>query len=115
MRTIIAGGRTFNDFQLLCKICNSVPWTITTVVSGGANGADKLGEQYAVLNSLDIKLYLADWKLHGNSAGFKRNKLMSENADALVAFWDGTSRGTKHMIEIAEKKKLNVFVCNYND
>lgn len=118
MRTIIAGTRYFNDFQKLCEICNSVnntKWKITTVVSGGARGADLLGEDYAILNNLPIKQYLADWTMYGKSAGMKRNKLMADNADALIAFWDGQSTGTKNMIEIATKKKLEIFICLYDD
>ena len=57
--------------------------------------------------SMDIKLSTspADWDLDGKSAGFKRNVKMAEYADALVAFWDGESKGTKHMIETAKEKR----------
>lgn len=55
----------------------------------------------------------ADWDLYGKSAGFKRNVQMAEYADALVAFWDGASSGTKHMIETAQKMGLDVRVKKY--
>ena len=59
-------------------------------------------------------LYPADWERHGRAAGPIRNEEMAEVSDALIAFWDGKSRGTKSMIEIARRKGLQVAVVRYD-
>ena len=55
----------------------------------------------------------ADWDKYGKAAGYKRNGEMARNADALIAFWDGKSRGTKHMIDLAKKYDLQARVVMY--
>ncbi|MEI2356110.1 DUF2493 domain-containing protein [Mesobacillus zeae] len=116
-RVIVAGGREFNDYELLKRkldgaLVNKVSEGIT-IVSGAARGADKLGEQYAKERGYTIDSHPADWDKFGKSAGYIRNKEMAENADALLAFWDGKSRGTKHMIDLAQKQGIKVHVVNY--
>ena len=114
MRTIIAGGRTFNDSSLLSySIYKNLPWKITTVISGTANGADNLGELWAIASHIPFKLFPAKWKTHGKAAGPIRNAEMAANADALLAFWDGESRGTANMISTARKAGLKVHVVRY--
>jgi hypothetical protein len=88
------------------------PWRITEVVSGTARGADRTGEQWASENNVPVKRFPADWDKHGKRAGYLRNADMAEYAEALVAFWDGQSRGTKHMIDLAEKAGLRVSVVH---
>lgn len=83
------------------------------IVCGKARGADSLGEQYAKEKGYEIRYFPADWKSLGKSAGYKRNEQMAQNADALVAFWDGQSRGAKHMIDLACKYGLDVRVIRY--
>ena len=78
-----------------------------------ARGADRLGERYAKERGYKVIYFPADWDIDGRSAGFKRNVKMAEYADALVAFWDGKSSGTKHMIETAQGKGLDVRVKRY--
>lgn len=114
MKYIIAGGRNFRNFELLWNECEKI---ITNdpeveVVSGTANGADKLGEHYAKLKGYSVKQFPADWSL-GKSAGYLRNADMAEYADVLIAFWDGESRGTQHMINLAKDKELKVHVIYY--
>ena len=110
MRTIIAGSRDYEfvgeDVALLDGM------TITEVVCGGARGADECGRQWAVDRSIPVKMFPADWVTHGRSAGPIRNRKMAEYAERLVAFWDGESRGTRHMIEVARKLGLEVVVFN---
>lgn len=118
-RIIIAGGRNFNDYNLLKeKVDNIISDKRKThqiyIVSGKARGADSLGEKYANENGLNIMEFPADWDKHGRSAGYKRNVEMAENADALIAFWDGESRGTKHMIDIAKEKNLLTRIIRYD-
>lgn len=83
------------------------------VVSGGAKGVDSLGEWYANKNNIPIDRYIPDWKPNGifdRGAGHKRNKIMAENAEALIAVWDGKSAGTKNMINNAVKLGLKYYV-----
>ena len=72
-------------------------------VSGGCRGADSLGERYAVENGFETEIYPADWDKYGRAAGPKRNKKIAEISDYIICFWDGQSRGTKSLINFAEK------------
>lgn len=110
MKTIIAGSRGITKYSIVCDAVQASRFLITEVVSGGARGVDRLGEEYARKHALPVKQFIPDWNAHGKSAGFKRNVEMAEYAQALIAVWDGESRGTKHMIDIARSKGLNVHV-----
>lgn len=111
MKVIIAGSRTITDCKIVVDAICSAPFIITEVVSGGARGVDKLGEEYArTFPDIYLKVFPADWDNHGKSAGYKRNVEMADYADALIAVWDGKSKGTKHMIDIATKKGLKVYI-----
>ena len=117
-KVIIAGSRGFSNYKLLKETCNSTlrekkKTNNVIIVSGHAKGADLAGEQYANEDKFDLEIFPADWKKYGKSAGFRRNEQMAEFADALIAFWDGKSNGTKHMIDIATEKGMNVKVVNY--
>lgn len=111
MKTIIAGCRYFNNESDFLMSMNGIEdLEITEVVSGGCQGADKLGEQWAIKNNLPTKFFSADWGKYGRAAGPIRNKQMAEYADALIAFWDSKSRGTKSMIDLATDRKLKVII-----
>jgi hypothetical protein len=113
MKVIIAGSRNFNDYNLLKTSCDNLltQFTNIEIVSGTARGADKLGERYAREKGYDIKEFPANWNL-GKSAGYIRNDEMAQYSDMLIAFWDGTSKGTKHMIDLANKRSLKVVVID---
>ena len=115
MKVIIAGGRGFNDYDLLCRKADKIlsRQSEIEIVSGAARGADKFGERYADERGYPIKRFPADWGTFGKKAGYMRNEDMAEYADALIAFWDGTSKGTKHMIDIARNNDLKVRVITY--
>ena len=111
MKTIIAGSRNITSFEVVNKAVEASGFKVTEVVSGTARGVDKLGEAWASYNRIPIKRFPADWKRFGyNSAGYIRNAEMADYADALIAVWDGESRGTAHMIQQAKLKDLRVFV-----
>jgi hypothetical protein len=110
MKVIIAGGRDYHEYETLLEAIKESQFDITTVVSGGAKGVDALGERYADEMNKELNVFEADWAAHGRAAGPIRNRKMSENAEALIAIWDGQSRGTKNMIETATKKGLLVYV-----
>lgn len=115
MITIIAGSRegfTYRDIEDACFNCG---WTITKVISGGARGVDKLGAEYANNNQIPLSVWLADWDRYGKTAGYKRNVKMAQNSEALIACWDGVSRGTRHMIEIAQDFKLKIYIYQRKD
>jgi len=119
LKVIIAGSRGFGDYYLLANKCSKILIGAMSkdgeveIVSGGADGADKLGERYAAEKGLSVKLFPADWKQYGKAAGPLRNKQMAEYADALIAFWDGVSPGTKDMIEQATAKGLKTRVIYF--
>ena len=115
LKVIIAGGRDFKNYELLKEKCQKIlaNQKEVIIISGGANGADKLGEQYAQEYGHKVEKFLADWDKFGKSAGYIRNKEMADNADALIAFWDGVSKGTKHMIDLAKEKELKIRVIKY--
>ena len=117
-KVIIAGSRGFSNYKLLREECNKFlrekrKTDNIIIVSGGAQGADSLGEKYSQDEGFDLEVYPAQWKKFGRSAGFRRNEQMAEVADALIAFWDGKSHGTKHMIDIMNAKNLLVKVVDY--
>lgn len=114
MKIVIAGGRDFEGYNLLREKCDEIiDSNFAEIVSGGAKGADTLGERYAKERGYDVKLFPADWKTYGRKAGPIRNLQMAEYGDMLIAFWDNTSSGTKNMIENAKKLGLIVHVINY--
>lgn len=120
MKVIIAGGRDFTDKPLLFhkvdEILDEIDRDEIEIVSGGAAGADFYGNAYAVTNGLNISYFPANWSNLGKSAGPIRNKQMAEYAapdGVLIAFWDGKSKGTKNMIEEAEKSNLKIHIVSY--
>jgi hypothetical protein len=110
MKVIIAGGRDFTNYALVEDAIKCSAFEITQVVSGKAKGVDTLGEVWALANSIPVEAFPADWSQHGRAAGPIRNREMAEYADALIAIWDGESKGTANMIQQARNKRLNVFI-----
>lgn len=116
MKVIIAGSRGFNDYEALCKFCDYIigePDEEVEIVSGTAKGADKLGERYANEKGYKLKEFPANWEEYGKSAGYRRNSQMASYSDLLIAFHDGESKGTQNMIDLANKKNINVAVYKY--
>lgn len=112
-RVIVAGSRSFRDYNFLEEklktiLKNRMPYV--EIVNGLAEGADRLGGVFADHHGLPQKKFAADWDNLGKAAGILRNEDMGRYADALVAFWNGESRGTAHMIDFATKNNLAVKV-----
>lgn len=111
-KVIIAGSRDFNDYELLKFKTTHILQNIIAkgeeiiIISGTARGADQLGERYALEMGYKLERYPAKWDIYGKRAGYLRNQQMAEVADAAIIFWDGKSRGTKHMIDTARSKGL---------
>lgn len=115
VRVIIAGTRNFSDYPLMKDKLDRLRASIGVfeVVSGGATGADSLGEKYAEENKLPIKRFIPDWDKFGKAAGYKRNEEMAQYADGCIVFWDGKSKGTEHMINLAKKYNIQLSIINY--
>jgi hypothetical protein len=110
MKVIIAGSREVTDYSLIESAIAESGFETTQIISGGARGVDKLGEQYAKEKNVPCRVMTANWDQYGKAAGYIRNEQMAEVADALIAIWDGKSKGTFNMINIAKKKNLKVFI-----
>lgn len=128
LRVIIAGSRDFDDFPKLMNSCIDILHEISEqndnldkirIVSGAARGTDQLGEKYAKIAGYEVSRFPADWDGLGKRAGYVRNAKMAKfavadgNYGVLIAFWDGKSKGTKHMIDLAEKKGLEVHIVRF--
>lgn len=118
IRIIVAGSRNFDNYDLLSsELTKYIASYEVVIVSGTAKGADRLGERFATDNGFEIRRFPADWNKYGKSAGVIRNREMADYASKgngiLFAFWDGKSKGTEHMITIANKCDLEVHVVKY--
>lgn len=117
-KVIIAGSRDFNNYEHLKEKCdywlNFHSIINPEIVSGTANGADKLGERYASERGYKVTKFPADWSL-GKKAGYERNFEMAKYSDVLIAFWDGRSKGTYHMINLGIQLGLIVIIEKYNN
>ena len=116
MKVIIAGGRSFNDFELFKVKVKHYLGSLSEkpeIIHGGCKGADALAHIFAEANELNVKVFNANWGKYGNAAGPIRNREMAEHADSLIAFWDGKSKGTKNMIDTAKELKLNIRIVKY--
>jgi len=115
-KIVIAGGRTFSDQPSMNGHMDALLSNLTepaVIISGTARGADQCGEVYAQSRGLAVIQMPADWDTHGKSAGYKRNQAMADIADGVVVFWDGESRGSQHMIDIAQRMNLPTRVIQY--
>ena len=118
LKLIVAGGRDFNDYELMSKVIMDLalvvyPDQAISIVSGMAKGADALGYMFAVENNVKKYIFPADWNRYGRSAGMLRNKEMGNFSDVLLAFWDNRSRGTHQMIEFMGTLNKPVHIVKY--
>jgi hypothetical protein len=118
LKLIVAGGRDFRNYVLLSCALNDMANGVykdsaISIVSGMAKGADALAVHFAKQNNVTLYAKPADWNQYGKRAGFMRNTDMANFSDVLLAFWDGKSRGTEHMINTMKKLNKPVWVINY--
>lgn len=115
----VAGSREFRDASKLREVMAKVHDRIVSAgytpkyIGGGAEGADKLGKEWAVQHGFDYTEFPANWKEHGRAAGPIRNRQMAAVAQELIAFWDGKSPGTGHMIASAKRHGIPVQVIYF--
>jgi hypothetical protein len=113
VKVVVAGSRGFGDWPLLCRELDRRRERITELVSGTARGADLLGERWAAERGVFVRRFPADWRLHGQRAGFVRNREMAVYCDAAVLFWDGQSRGTAMMLALLRGLRRPVGLVRY--
>lgn len=118
---IVAGSRSFEDYASVEKTLRAyvTDYENTAIISGTARGADRLGERFAAAHGMKLIRRPADWDRYGKAAGYIRNEEMAKlsvsggDHGVLFAFWDGESRGTRHMIDLAHKHGLEVHIVRY--
>jgi hypothetical protein len=113
MKVAVIGSRTFTDYPRLCQVLDSAKTPITQIVSGGAHGADQLAERWAKERGIPVLVFKPDYGTHRKRAPLVRNTLIIEEADAVVAFWDGCSPGTAHALSQAKALKKPVHIVYF--
>lgn len=118
LKLIVAGSRSFDDPRTLATWVEHVathihPDRTISIVSGMARGADRLAYEYAMQTERLCYEFPAQWDIYGKRAGYLRNEQMGKFADALLAFWDGESRGTKHMIDFMDSLKKPAYLVRF--
>jgi predicted Rossmann fold nucleotide-binding protein DprA/Smf involved in DNA uptake len=108
MKTAVIGSRSFNDYELLMKIIDQ--FIVTEIISGGAIGADTLGEQYAMEKGIPAQIYKPDYSKFGRRAPLMRNFTIIDQSQQVIAFWDGSSRGTLQALNYAKEKERIIYV-----
>lgn len=110
---LVTGSRGWTDTLTIAKVLLGLD--PSCVVHGGARGADELAARWAQATMTPVKVYKPDWTLHGKKAGILRNEfmLLDSKPNFVVAFWDGSSRGTKHMIDFATQNgyEVRIYTC----
>lgn len=115
MRVGVIGSRGFNDYELLSKVMDEMSDEITLIVSGGAKGADSLGEKWAHENEIEVLIFYPNWDKYGKRAGFIRNEYIVKNSDLVIGFWDGQSKGTKSSFDLCKKHGIPFQIVYYNE
>ena len=119
-RLAVVGSRTFNDKGKLYDVLTKNYDRIKLIISGGAKGADSLAVEWAIDYGIPYLVFPALWRdpftgVQNKGAGFKRNVLIVEQADVVMAFWDGKSAGTAHTIEMAKQRNKPVRIIKFDE
>ena len=109
MKIAIIGSRNLGVIGLE----NFLPKNVTEIVSGGARGIDTCAREYAQIHGIQLTEFLPDYSRYGRGAPLKRNLEIIAYADVVLAFWDGTSRGTKYVIDNCKKQNVPIKVYLY--
>jgi hypothetical protein len=117
MKLIIAGSRNLHPSRwVLSRSLLEFPRAgeiVDEILVGGADGVDICAEEWAVSRRIPVRSFFPDWDTHGKKAGPIRNGQMVREADGLIAFWDGVSRGTANVISQAKNKGIPILVYKW--
>ena len=112
MKIAVVGSRSFKGeraYDAMCSILGVCDFD--EVISGGASGTDRLAERYSQEHDIPLHVFPAEWdKFQGNSAAYERNKLIVAEADAVIAFWDGKSKGTFMTMKLARDARKTLMI-----
>ena len=106
MKVAVVGSRNLQVDDLE----NYLPENVTEIISGGAKGVDTCAKEYALAHRIRLTEYLPEYSRYGRSAPLRRNITIIEQADLVLAFWDGVSRGTKYVIDNCRRRGIPVKV-----
>lgn len=118
IKVLVCGSRSITDrdwiFSQIDKYCNDFFRDFDiTIIEGAARGVDQIARSYAIEKGWNVEEYPAEWEKYGKSAGYIRNDVMVKKADAVLVLWDGTSKGTKHDIDLCVKYDKPHRIVNY--
>lgn len=118
-KIVIGGCRYYNNYTAFTKVLDICLSKIKNkneivILSGHCSGVDKMAEYYAKENYYELEIHPAEWEKYGKSAGPKRNEIMVKKSNAVIAFWDYKSRGTKNLITLAKKYNKPIRVIDIN-
>ena len=110
MKLGVIGSRSIIDIELE----KYVPTDVDSIVSGGARGADSLAAEYARKHGIPLTVIPPDYERYGRAAPIVRNKQIVDTADGVLAFWNGSSRGTRSVINYAKRrgKPISIIICD---
>ena len=106
MKIAVIGSRNL----VVTDLQRYLPSGVTEIVSGGAQGIDTCAREYALAHSLKLTEFLPEYHKYGRGAPLRRNLEIIDYADAVIAFWDGQSRGTKFVIEQCKYKQVKITI-----
>ena len=106
MRIAIIGSRDL----YIDNLEQYIPNNITEIISGGARGIDTCAKEYAIAHNIKLTEFLPEYQKYGRSAPLKRNITIIQNADMVLAFWDGVSHGTKFVIDKCKNYDIPIIV-----
>ena len=112
MKLAVVGSRGFSDKARLYAELEKFSG-ISLIISGGAKGADQLAEEYARERNIPVKIFMPDWAKYKRAAGPMRNKLIVQESECVIAFWDGVSAGTKSSIDFAKKENKTLHIVRF--
>lgn len=106
MKAAVIGSRSIR----IENLGNYLPKNVTEIISGGAVGVDTCAREYANSKSIKLTEFLPDYNKYGRSAPLRRNIEIIENADFVLAFWDGASKSTAFVIKNCREKGVPIRV-----
>lgn len=114
-RIVIGGSRDYRDYDRFCALIDECLEKLNIkdeiqILSGHCSGTDALAERYAAQRGFRLEIYPAQWERYGRAAGPKRNEQMVLQSSLVIAFWNGASKGTKHLLDCAARFCKPVYI-----